>query len=290
MLKKEEVAKQYPQICSFLEHEGVEAISALESKWRKENTILKVRTKRQSYVLKVISNQDKIDEVERVKLLRTHYPLLVPETFMYEGNAYLMAFVEGSNFFDLKPEERVSRINLAGQILASSWNGQHFPKRDISQKIRASFEKYRKKAARFFSEYELQITDFPDFLAVPSQPSHNDLNAANLIYDSGIKLIDPSDEGYEDVARDVGRYLASCFFNNYDYFGQNKRHSLDIAQAFLCNFSPTILRRTKFYAGESFLSFINFPTISTSPEALKKLALVMLNQEQPILHCLEEAI
>lgn len=292
VLAKEEsdLFESYPQIYQFLASRGMRALSHLESKWRKENLILRVECKQGTYVLKVISSQDKLDEIERVRLMRQYYPGLTPQVHVYERNAYLMDYVEGKSFFDLPAEERESRIHLAGKLLAQSWNGQHFPPQDLRELVKKGFEKYRKKSARFFSPEELVTLNFSDFSSVPSQPSHNDLNAANLIYDSGIKLIDPSDEGYNDVARDIGRYLASCVFNNYDYFGQNKKQSLDLTYAFTSSFSPSVLARARFYTGESFLSFMNFPTRSTSPEVLKRLAINTLTKYQPITKSLEESL
>ena len=121
-------------------------------------------------------------------------------------------------------------------------------------------------------------------------PSHNDLNAANLLYCNGIKLIDPSDEGFNDISRDIGRYCASCFFNNYDYFGGDKKHSLEIAEAFLCNFDEDILNRAKYFIGESFLSFLNFDTVSVPKTTLKRLALDVLLKKGKITKILEESL
>lgn len=285
-----EEVSDYPAIRAFLRKREPKSSRRLESKWRKENLILKVECEQGNYVVKIISSQDKLDEIERVQLLRKHYPFLTPQVRVYERNAYIMDYIEGKNFFDLEASERVERLTQSSQLLSGSWNGQHFPKVDIREMVRKSFERYRKKSSRFFSEEELPTPDLSCFALVPGQPSHNDLNAANLIYDTGIKLIDPSNEGYNDTGRDVGRYLASCFFNNYDYFGNNKTHSLELAEAFLGSFHPEVVERARFYTGESFLSFINFPTRTTPPEVLKRLAINTLLSPKPLLKALEDSL
>ncbi|MBW2995530.1 hypothetical protein KY312_04195, partial [Candidatus Woesearchaeota archaeon] len=165
------------------------------------------------------------------------------------------------------------------------------PKKDITENIKTSFNKYRKKAYRFFDKDELTSINFEIFRAVPNIPSHNDLNAANLLYcDKSVKIIDPKDQDYNDIAKDIGRYCASAFFNNYDRFGNNKKHSLDIAYAFLSNFNDELIERTKYYIGESFMSFLNFQTITVGKKVLKKLATNTLSKKQTIMKSLEESL
>ena len=290
MIKEADNLENYPQIKEFLDKKEILDITPLKSRWRRENVILKVDCKSGRYVFKMIKGNDKVDEIERVKILKSEYPFIFTSIHAYEENAYLMDFIEGKSFFELNSAEKTEKINLAGRILTGSWNGQYFPKKDIRDRIKASFERYREKGSRFFSKNELVTLDFSIFSGVSSQPSHNDLNAANLLYNEGIKLIDPSNEGYEDISRDIGRYLASCFFNNYDYFGNDKKASLSIAYSFLCNFSSELLDRAKYYAGESFLSFLNFDTISVSKETLKKLAINTLTKDKAIIKCLEDSL
>ena len=284
-----EVFSEHPEIRVFLEEKVARYAERLESTWRKENLVLRVVCEGGCFVYKRISGSDKVDEIERVKILRAEYPSLTPKLHICEGNAYLMDYVEGKNFFGLEASERVERIARCGQIFRDSWVTNGCVRKDISDKVKNLFLKYRKKSARFFSDDELWLTDFSAFGEVPDKPSHNDMNAANVLYDEAIKLIDPSDEGYNDIARDVGRYCASTFFNNYDYFGNNRIHSLDIAHAFLGNFDSETLERARFYMGESFLAFLNFPTISTPKEVLKKLAINVLTRKD-VMAALEESI
>jgi thiamine kinase-like enzyme len=163
---------------------------------------------------------------------------------------------------------------------------------DIRQQVRSLFERYRAKRKEFFDDGELkpEQVDFEVFGEVPDQPSHNDLNAANILYNGGIVLIDPSEEGYNDVARDVGRYCASCFFNNYDYFGNDVDHSLELARVFLANFDEQTLRRARFYIGESFLSFLKFDTMTVGKEVLKRLAINLLTRRGGIEDLLQQGL
>jgi thiamine kinase-like enzyme len=281
---------QYPHIHVFLNRNEICSIERLYSIWRKENLLLKLNCYSGKYVFKQINGADKMLEAEKMRELKQVYPEIAPEIIISENNAYLMEFIDGKSFFEIPKEEKIGRILICGAILGRTYrNGSHTMV-DISEHVKKSFEKYRKKAAAYFSDSELRLQNFSIFKSVSSQTSHNDLNAANLLFDRGIKLIDASKEEFNDTARDIGRYCASTFFNNYDYFGNNKKHSLDIAAAFLSSFDESTLERAKYFIGESFLSFINFDTKTTPKETLKKLAINMLTKKQPIIKSLEECI
>ena len=242
-------------------------------------------------MFKKINSKDKEEEINRVKLMSKEYPDLFPQIYFLEKDAYLMDYIEGKTFFDLNKNEKIRKVESASENLHESWNGKYGRPKDIRQKILSSFNKYRKKGERFFSENELTEIDLKHFSEVQEIVSHNDLNAANLIYtEKGIKLIDPSEEGFEDIARDVGRYCASTFFNQYDYFGNEKKFCLEIAEAFLEGFDSQILARAKYYIGESFMSFMNFDTISTGKNILKRLCVNTLTKDKPIINCLEESL
>lgn len=288
-----EVLESFPKTFQFLDEKGIESIERLDSLWRKENIILRVKAGGYEYVFKKINGEEKTSELERVRLLVEDYPSLMPKIYLFEVNAYLMEYISGNSFFSLKNNQMVEKIAEAGKSLRGIHQFKQRARKDISDKITASFQRYRTKRAKFFQENELrdEEIDFSAFTNVPDNHSHNDLNAANLLYTKrGIRFIDPSEEGYEDIARDVGRYCASCFFNNYDYFGQDKRGSLDIASAFLSNFDSETLTRAKYYIGESFLSFMGFDTVSTSKSALKTLAANMLTKKGGIVKILEESL
>lgn len=281
---------QYPHINIFLSRNEILSIERLYSIWRKENLLLRVNCYGGKYVFKQINGPDKMLEAEKMREFKQAYPEIAPEIIISENNAYLMEFIDGKSFFEIPKEEKIGRILVCGAILGRTYQNGHHTAKDISEHVKKSFKKYRKKAAAYFSDSELRLQDFSIFKSVPSQTSHNDLNAANLLFDKGIKLIDASNEEFNDVSRDVGRYCASTFFNNYDYFGNDKRHSLNIAAAFLSSFDESTLERAKYFIGESFLSFINFDTKTTPKETLKKLAINMLTKNQPIIKCLEECI
>jgi len=289
MLYEKEIEK-YPEISLFLKNEKVVLVERLFSIWRKENLLLRIDCAEGKYVLKQINNSESDYEANKVEKLKQIYPGMIPKVFVKEKNAYLMEFIEGKNFFDLRPEEKVEKMIVCGRILSQNHRNGHHKPIDIETKIKESFMKYRKKSGRYFSEDELKNFDFSIFREVSSQPSHNDLNAANLLFYKGIRLIDPNEEGFDDVSKDIGRYCASVFFNNYDYFGNDKKHALDIASAFLSNFDESTLERAKYFIGESFLSFINFDTKTTPKETLKRLAMTMLTKKQSIIKNLEESI
>jgi len=281
---------QYPHINIFLGRNEILSIERLYSIWRKENLLLKVNCYGGKYVFKQINGADKMLEAEKMKEFKQAYPEITPEIRISENNAYLMEFIDGQSFFEIPRKEKIGRMLICGAILNRTYQNSHHKAGDISGHVKKSFEKYRKKAAAYFSDSELQLQDFSIFKSVPSQTSHNDLNAANLLFDKGIKLIDASKEEFNDVARDVGRYCASTFFNNYDYFGNDKKQSLDIASTFLSSFDESTLERARYFIGESFLSFINFDTKTTPKETLKKLAINILTKKQPIIKSLEECI
>jgi len=285
---------QYPRTSALLEEKGIVMIEKLDSIWRKENIVLRLRANDGDYVFKQINGPAKDVEAGKMSRLKAAHPEVIPEIILIEGNAYLMRFIDGKTFFELPESERIMRILGAGALLDATYTNGHHPRLDISGAVRASFERYRKKASKYYRDSELRLggRDFEMFSRVPSQISHNDLNAANLIYcDSGIALIDADEEGFHDIAKDVGRYCASTFFNNYDYFGNDKTESLDIAEAFLTSFDQETLERARYFLGESFVSFINFDTKTTPKRTLKSLAVNLLQgKPRKIMQRLEDGL
>jgi len=281
----------FPRTHQFLGSQNPISRERLPSRWRKDNLLLRVSCEWQNYVVKKVDKEE--GEIDKVKLMRRTYPSLTPRLFLTEGgDCYTMSYVNGRSFFNLNKEERIEQIRRAGELLSRVYfeEGENCSKIDISGEVRKGFERYRRNRKEFFNDDELNLSkkDFKVFGSVPNQLSHNDLNAANLMYDEEIKVIDPSEEGYNDIARDVGRYCASCFFNNYDYFGNDGEHSLAVADGFLKNFDESVLQRAKYYIGESFLSFLGFDTVTTSKSVLKKLAINTLTGEGNIMDLLEE--
>ncbi len=287
-----EELQRFPKTYEFLEKQRIIGVEKLDSLWRKENILLRISCESQDYVLKIIKGKEKESELDRIRLMSQEYPCLMPSIFLFEGNSYLMEHIKGNSFFSLDDSERTEKINLAGRVLKYTYSQKTSGRADISRQVFNSFSRYREKRKRFFSEQELRIPIefFRIFQNVPAQVSHNDLNAANLLYGKEIKLIDPSEEGFEDISRDIGRYCASCFFNYYDYFGNNLRKSLDIANAFLCNFDEESLKRAQYFIGESFLSFLNFDTVSVEKSVLKKLAITLLQEKGNLINLLEKGL
>lgn len=283
----------YPNIHKYLLDCGISGVEKLNSRWRASNLLLKIDCEEDSYVFKQVNVNSPQDEMRKIALLKREFPSLYPELFIFEDNAYLMKYVSGKSFFELDPEERVLNVSLAGELLSQSFNKANLSLVDISEQVGRSFVEYRekrKKASTFFSDDELRSVDFDIFKSVPSGLSHNDLNAANLIYGDSIRLIDPKKEAFNDVAKDVGRYCASCFFNNYDYFGNDERVSLEIAEAFLGHFDKDILERAQYFMGESFLSFLNFDTRSGSEGKLKQLAINLFEKKGNLINLLESGL
>lgn len=280
---------EYPSTYSLLVEKGMKSVISLESTWRKENLLIHVVCENEQYVLKILG-VDEDNELGRLRLLSGTYSDLYPNVINEERNAYLMMYIVGKHFFDLPVGERVEKVNQLGEVLASKWRLGDYPSLDIREGVQRLFDRYRRSRAEFFDDGELTNVDFSLFEKVPDRPSHNDLNCANAIFGEGVKLIDPSEEGYNDVARDVGRFLASVFFNNYDRFGNDRVKSLDIAEAFLAHFNDDLVARARFFAGESFLSFLRFDTVSTPKSVLKQLATRTLSPGGSLLQCLEECI
>lgn len=302
MVKKEvktrgylDFLQEYPKTLGFFEGQGIVTTERFDSLWRKDNLVLRVECSEEEYVFKRISEISELDELDRIKKMKGLYPNLFPDLFVFERDSYVMSYIDGDSFFNIPDDKRVEGIARAGKILRRELKGKDYNS-DISYRVRISFERYRERREMYFLRDELRLKEgyFLDlFGMVNSAKSHNDLNAANLLYCEngfGIKLIDPSDEGFEDYARDIGRYCASVFFNNYDYFGNDKKKSLEIAEVFLSNFKEEDLERAKYFIGESFLSFLRFDTVSVPKSVLKKLCINLLTKKGKILHLLEECL
>ena len=280
---------RYPAMHALLMSRGISGVRKLESTWRKENTLIHASCADGDLVLKILKDE-RDSELHRLRLMRKTYGCLFPEIVAEEGDAYLMSYIEGNNFFDLPDGDRVASVAQLGQTLSEKWSHGTYQVVDIRDKVRALFARYRASRAQFFAHDEMTEVDLEPFAHVSDRPSHNDLNCANAIYNGSVGLIDPSEEGYNDVARDVGRYTASTFFNYYDRHGQNRTRSLDIAHAFLAPFDDTLLQRAKFYAGESFLSFLRFDTLTVPKTVLKNWAINTLSPGPPLMQCLEACV
>src|SRR3989344_2380350 len=282
-----EILEKYAQINSFFQDKNILKATPIASIWRSKNLILKVDCDDgQSYLFKRIAEDSEVSEIPLAVKLKQEYPQLFPAIYSTEGNAYLMEFIEGRTFFALQKDEKADYLDKCGQLLQQIWYSSASDEKDISDLMKRSFEQRRKKAGKFFSQDELTSYDFSCFTAVPQRMSHNDLNVANLFFVSnetvGIKMIDPQEMGFNDIARDIGRYCASAFFNNYDRFGNDAKHSVEIADAFISHFREQDVERAKYYIGESFLSFLNYDTVSVPKDVLKKLTLNVLTKKGSI--------
>lgn len=285
--------RSFPNTYNFLESQTIINVEPIKSRWRANNLVLKTSCSFEEYVVKKINESDPSGEIDQAILIRKTYPELTPTIFLTENrDCYTLKYVRAKSFFNLEKDEKIEKINLAGKLLNQAHNSIISNNKDVSKEVKKNFEYYRDTRKEFFKDDELRLNEetFEIFKNVPDKPSHNDLNAENILYNCKIYLIDPSNEGYNDIARDVGRYCASCFFNNFDYFGQDKKHSLKIAESFLKNFDKDMIERVRYYMGESFLSFIKYKTCSTEKSVLKNLAIKMLTKKGDILETLEEAL
>ena len=121
-------------------------IERLDSLWRKENLILRLNCYDGEFVLKVINSNEKEDETNRVRLLLENYPKIMPKVFLFEKNSYLMEYIPGDSFFNLKEIKKIEKISKAGEKIKETYSVEK-EKKDISDKIFASFQKYRKSMA-----------------------------------------------------------------------------------------------------------------------------------------------
>lgn len=279
-------------ICSsfFAGHEIIE-IKKLPSLWRDKNIIIKIRTDRGTFVYKEIRDASDNNEVQKILEMQREYPSTTVQVFAFDQDSYIMEFLNGLDFFSLPKSERVQRLGDFSHSFTENCSRDK-PTADISFRIASSFMRYWNTRAQYLEGVEAPVIDFTPFERVSTSPSHNDLNAANVIYlpDGSYKTIDPSDEGYNDRARDIGRYCASVFFNNYDRFGNDASASLEIAGAVLDGTNGYATERVRYYMGESFLSFLRFNTVSVPKTTLKNLAITTLTSDQPIIKCLEECL
>ena len=282
--------QRFPETYAFLEKRKIKGIEKLNSRWRQQNLILKVQCQDTTYIFKEIADKDEYVEIPRIQELKQEYPPLFPNLFAAERNSYLMEFLQGPTFFELTTEQKIEYMQKAGSTLSRVYVKKDKQTIDVRVDVIESLGIHFNKAHEYFKKDEFPKVDVEIFREIPDQRCHGDLNAANLIYGDSIKMIDPADKGFSDVAKDVGRYCASCFFNHYDYFGNNKKESLEIADAFLSHFDDKTLQRAKYYIGESFLSFIRFHTETTPKSVLKKLATNVLQKEGRIISLLEESL
>lgn len=295
LMKKENyinlIEKNYPETYNFLQNKNIKKIKKLNSRWRQNNLVLKLNCQNKNYIFKRIAAEDEYPEISRARELRNEYPSLFPKLFTTEKDSYLMEFIEGKTFFDLTTKQKINYTQKAGAKLNKDYikiNGLQTSNLTdyVTDDLKSKFE----KANAIIPDLKFPLVNLEKFKEVPNQQCHGDLNAANLIYGDNIKMIDPATENFGDVARDIGRYCASIFFNHYDYFGNDKKESLKIADDFLGNFDNATLQRTKYHIGASFLSFIKYHTKTTPKSVLGKLATNLLEKEGNIVNLLEESL
>ena len=278
---------RYPRIYNFLEDKEIKSLTRLDSIWRSGNTILLIDLKERGagkgkYVFKALENPEHVTEINQINLMKEYYPSFLPNIHCVDGPALLMDYVGGNNLFGLfrmKSEREILDILASGAKSLcetyKSYQGERGVGNALSQ-IDYTLSHYAKKAVGKKNLSQADYTDLERYLAnwqealygYSSQIVHNDLNMGNVIFSSnGLRAIDPEFDPLStiDVAKDVGRYCASVFFNSFDYYKQDWRVSRSCLNAFyesfLSNFSDeTLPERILFYFAQSALSFSNFPT------------------------------
>ncbi|HLD55395.1 MAG TPA: hypothetical protein VJB35_04005, partial [Candidatus Nanoarchaeia archaeon] len=121
------VLLSYPKIYDFLSGKNVNRVEKLNSRWRASNLLLRIDCDDLSYVFKQVNVNNPKSEMEKIALLKKESPLLFPELFIFENNAYLMEYVVGQSFFDLDSKERVSKVSFAGKVLSQTHRLNDFP-------------------------------------------------------------------------------------------------------------------------------------------------------------------
>lgn len=301
--KQRHVFLYHKGIQDYLENFEILNIEVLPSVWRSDNTVLKIETDAGPFVFKHIFDISEILELEQHRKLKASYKGFTPRLFVVDGQAFLMEYVEGEDFFSLirkMPAERVAeKMKIAGSYLAKvyssvkekrkssgleavGYTASHYlakclKKGSISPSDAKSLEEFLQLWAPVMSSYE-------------GQTAHCDLNCANLIIsDSKARAIDPEFDycNSQDIARDLGRYSASIFLNNFDYNGQNLEESAMILGSFLSSFAekypqdPELAKRAMFYHAQSALSFSNFNTKSVDPKMYSEYSVILFGLPPP---------
>ncbi len=273
----------HSRITEFLDNFEMTGIAKLPSLWRSSNIVLRISTSGGDFAFKYINDIEAAREVDHVASLRKSYIGFLPKVYCREGQAYLMEFVPGVDFFTAaKTADRNDIGDLLrrgghsiGDVL-NKYRLERAPASGIAQ-IGKTLDHYSAKSEKsgtaspaIANALRAGIQQWREPLEkYDGQTSHNDLNAANVIFcpDGAARAIDPEFDstGINDPARDIGRYAASIYFNTYDYFGNNPALAERHLRSFLAGVNAAFARadrqtwaRTAFYIGQSAIAFANF--------------------------------
>ena len=297
------VLMYHKSILDYLENFEIKDIEQLKSVWRSKNTILKIETDSGFFVFKHIFDISEILELEQHKRLKKSYRNFTPKLFVADGQAFLMEHVKGDDFFSLIKKytaaEVAEKMQIAGKTLAGIYsNAREKIESSGIKAIDYTLGHYASKCLKNGRLSEAEMSELAKNLekwkqqmsSYAGQTAHCDLNCANLIIsDSTARVIDPEYDYCDsfDIARDLGRYSASVFLNNFDYNGQNLEESALLLYSFLSSFGKNhdadsaLVARTAFYHAQSALSFSNFNTKTVKPKMFADYALSLFSQKAP---------
>ncbi len=286
-MKKLEKLFKYKDILNYLKDSEIRNVRTLDSVWRSGNTILLLDVRNGKgdlkYVFKALENPDHITEIKQIKLLSDLYHNFMPNIHCIDNEAILMDYIDGNNMFSIFKKGNSSQISKDLGLIGSSLS-DNYQLHDINNKysnglrqIDFTLNHYGKKCLKNniinsndLINLEKKLKNWEPILKqYPSQIVHNDLNIANVILrGNNVTAIDPEfDDSYtNDVAKDIGRFSASLFFNSYDYYLKSWSNSMGFLDSFYSSFSKNYNKddnfdkRVAFYIAQSSLSFSNFKT------------------------------
>jgi hypothetical protein len=180
-----------------------------------------------------------------------------------------MEYVQGLDFFTLFNHPNVeSYLRSSSADLCEIYSRAGKKDQGSATSQIGYTEKYKKYGPESLNgQFASTLSRWEDVLSgYPGQLIHNDLNSANTLVqveDGSIRAIDPRADvqNIEDVAKDVGRVLASATSAAY---GKDKSSDFvwNVADAITSpweNWDEDISRRVAFYLGQSYLSFSRWP-------------------------------
>lgn len=275
-------------ITDLLDKLDVTSIIKLDSMWRSNNLILLFNTRylnghSKRYIFKSLSQDEHIHEFQQLCLLAENYIDFVPKIHIQDNKAILMDYADGDNLFQIFKKitnsELSKSIEFIGEKLADKY-GSYLGEKQIIQKnsqIRYTVDYYardclEKKLLKVndFRRLEKNLGKWSNYMGnYIGQITHNDLNISNvLVTEEDLMTIDPEYDPLftNDVAKDIGRYCASLFFNTYDYYLQQPYFAYNLVLTFYAKFTQNFPidsffdKRVLFYIAQSALSFSRFKT------------------------------
>ncbi len=246
----------------------------VKNRWSASNKVFVVYTENGTVVLKQINECDEVPEKEiaHQKNLCSVYPGFLPEVLVDDRNVMVMEFVEGQDLLTVyrQPFATTRNVSLTlGETLARVYNsdagtlGAGNGQNQLAHSMR-----YRGLGPEKLSGKLEQVLGswIPVLVGYPKTVIHNDLNTANvLVTPTMARAIDPradlNDLG--DIGKDLGRVIAgiACQIHDSGYTREENEATANLVVSPFHQFAdPTIVARTAFYVGQSYLSFSRWDT------------------------------